>query len=117
MSSSRFLLRSRIGHTHRQTQSPVGRCIKTTSNTCSDSTECVSDPDYLSPCDGDYECVCQVESCACVLKNADIVNREEEVQVEDQVIDGAVTAQGYGAQDLAESGLKRVKAGEATYKG
>ena len=116
MSSAKFLLRSRMGHTHRQTQSPVGKCIKTTSNTCSDSTECVSDPDYLSPCDGDYECVCQVESCACVLKNADIVNREDQVNAEDRVIDGALTAQNYGAQDLAESGLKRIKAGKLLTK-
>ena len=116
MASSRVLLRSRVHQHHRLAQSPVGRCIKTTSNTCSDSTECVSDPDYLSPCEGDYECVCQVESCACVLKNADIVNKEDTTEIEDKVIDGTLTAQGYGAQDLAEKGLKKIKVGKLITK-
>ena len=66
--------------------------------------------------DGDYECVCQVESCACVLKNADIVNREDTKEIEDKIIDGTLTAQGYGAQDLAETALKKVKVGKLLTK-
>ena len=83
-----------------------GHCIQTSTGTCGDSTECISDPDSLNPCDGDYECMCMPSGCTCMLKVGGL-NQEQEVDHVETTGDTLSQAQSVGAQDVVEEGLKR----------
>ena len=76
-----------------------GQCIQTSTGTCGDSTECISDPDSLNPCDGDYECMCMPSGCTCMLK---VGGLNQDVDHVERTGDALNQAKSVGAQDAQQ---------------